>query len=136
MAIQTINLGTAPSGAGGDTFRSTGTKVNENFTNPVHAASRYVGTAAGNVMEVGAFGVGRTLDHGLSLNNPSLLDKSGITGSSSGAQAVGANIDAGASVITVSFGMGVDNSWWIGAHNQLILSKGRLFVRGATSPTT
>ncbi|MFW1749063.1 hypothetical protein ACG9XW_23120, partial [Acinetobacter guillouiae] len=31
---------------------------------------------------------------------------------------------------------GVDNSWWIGAHNQLILSKGRLFVRGATSPTT
>lgn len=24
MTIQTINLGTAPSGAGGDTFRSTG----------------------------------------------------------------------------------------------------------------
>ncbi|WP_314341449.1 hypothetical protein [Acinetobacter guillouiae] len=58
MAIQTINLGTAPSGAGGDTFRSTGTKVNENFTNNTHAASRYVGTAAGNVMEVGAFGLG------------------------------------------------------------------------------
>ncbi|MFW1748763.1 hypothetical protein ACG9XW_21555, partial [Acinetobacter guillouiae] len=84
MTIQTINLGTAPSGAGGDTFRSTGTKVNENFTNNTHSASRLVGTAAGNVMEVGAFGVGRTLDHGLSLNNPSLLDKSGITGSSSG----------------------------------------------------
>lgn len=59
MTIQTINLGTAPSGAGGDTFRSTGTKVNENFTNNTHAASRYVGTAAGNVMEVGAFGLGR-----------------------------------------------------------------------------
>lgn len=58
MAIQTINLGTAPSGAGGDTFRSTGTKVNENFTNNTHAASRYVGTAAGNLMEVGAFGLG------------------------------------------------------------------------------
>lgn len=58
MAIQTINLGTAPSGAGGDTFRSTGTKVNENFTNNAHAASRLVGTAAGNVMEVGAFGLG------------------------------------------------------------------------------
>ncbi|KQW88144.1 hypothetical protein ASC84_12240 [Acinetobacter sp. Root1280] len=58
MAIQTINLGTAPSGAGGDTFRSTGTKVNENFTNNTHAASRLVGTAAGNVMQVGAFGLG------------------------------------------------------------------------------
>lgn len=58
MAIQTINLGTAPSGAGGDTFRSTGTKVNENFTNNTHAASRLVGTANGNVMEVGAFGIG------------------------------------------------------------------------------
>ena len=58
MAIQTINLGTAPSGAGGDTFRSTGTKVNENFTNKTHAASRLVGTAAGNVMEVGLDGFG------------------------------------------------------------------------------
>ena len=61
MTIQTISLGAAPSGAGGDTFRSTGTKVNENFTNNTHAASRYVGTSAGNVMEVGAFGLGKTL---------------------------------------------------------------------------
>ncbi|MGX2673882.1 phage tail fiber protein [Acinetobacter baumannii] len=58
MTIQTVNLGTAPTGAGGDTFRSTGAKMNENFTNWSHAASRYVGTAAGNVMEVGAFGLG------------------------------------------------------------------------------
>lgn len=58
MAIQTVNLGTAPSGAGGDTFRSTGAKMNENFTNWAHAASRLVGTQAGNVMEVGAFGLG------------------------------------------------------------------------------
>lgn len=58
MAIQTVNLGTAPSGAGGDTFRSTGVKINENFTNPVHAASRQVGLAQGDVMEVGAFGFG------------------------------------------------------------------------------
>ncbi|MFW2082974.1 hypothetical protein ACNPQK_18635 [Acinetobacter guillouiae] len=58
MTYQYINLGTAPSGAGGDTFRSTGTKVNENFTNNTHAASRYVGTANGNLMEVGAFGLG------------------------------------------------------------------------------
>ncbi|MFX9745268.1 hypothetical protein ABTP02_06575 [Acinetobacter baumannii] len=58
MTIQTVNLGTAPTGAGGDTFRSTGAKINENFTNNTHAASRYVGTAAGNLMEVGAFGWG------------------------------------------------------------------------------
>ncbi|EPA9108400.1 hypothetical protein [Acinetobacter nosocomialis] len=58
MTIQTVNLGSAPTGAGGDTFRSTGAKMNENFTNNTHAASRYVGTAAGNVMEVGAYGLG------------------------------------------------------------------------------
>lgn len=61
MTIQTVNLGTAPTGAGGDTFRSTGAKINENFTNWTHAASRYVGTAAGNVMEVGAFGLGKSI---------------------------------------------------------------------------
>ncbi len=58
MTIQTVNLGTAPTGAGGDTFRSTGAKMNENFANWNHAASRYVGVNAGNVMEVGAFGLG------------------------------------------------------------------------------
>ncbi|HFX6306606.1 TPA: hypothetical protein ACIFC0_003642 [Acinetobacter nosocomialis] len=58
MTIQTVNLGTAPTGAGGDTFRSTGAKMNENFTNNTHAASRLVGTQSGNVMEVGAFGFG------------------------------------------------------------------------------
>lgn len=58
MTIQTINLGTAPSGAGGDTFRSTGAKINENFINWAHASSRMVGDAEGNVMEVGAFGLG------------------------------------------------------------------------------
>ncbi|WP_180644823.1 phage tail fiber protein [Acinetobacter bereziniae] len=61
MTIQTGNLGTAPSGAGGDTFRSFATKMNENFTNNTHAASRLVGAATGNVMEVGAFGIGGTM---------------------------------------------------------------------------
>lgn len=32
--------------------------MNENFTNNTHAASRYVGTADGNLLEVGAFGFG------------------------------------------------------------------------------
>ncbi|MDQ9950938.1 hypothetical protein RFW85_16800 [Acinetobacter sp. 12966] len=66
MTIQTVNLGSAPTGAGGDTFRSTGAKINENFTNNNHAASRYVGTAAGNVMEVGAFGLGGAILAGAS----------------------------------------------------------------------
>ncbi|CAA0273871.1 putative tail fiber [Acinetobacter baumannii] len=69
MTIQTVNLGTAPTGAGGDTFRSTGAKVNENFTNNTHAASRYVGTAAGNVMEVGAYGLGLTATNPVSFKN-------------------------------------------------------------------
>lgn len=58
MAIQRINLGTAPSGTGGDTNRSAFTKIDGNFADTTHAASRLVGTAAGNVMEVGAFGWG------------------------------------------------------------------------------
>lgn len=56
MTIQTGNLGTAPSGAGGDTFRSFAAKMNENFTNNTHAASRLVGTAAGNLTEIGLDG--------------------------------------------------------------------------------
>lgn len=68
MTIQTANLGTAPSGAGGDTFRSAAAKYNENFTNPVHAASRQVGVAGGNVLEVGAFGVGVNLSAGIAMH--------------------------------------------------------------------
>lgn len=62
MAIQTANLGASPSGVGGDTFRTAATKFNENFTNNEHAASRLVGTQSGNVMEVGAFGIGGVRD--------------------------------------------------------------------------
>ena len=61
MAIQTANLGTPPSGAGGDTFRSAAAKYNENFANNAHAASRLVGAQAGNLMEVGAFGLGNEM---------------------------------------------------------------------------
>ena len=70
MAIQTANLGAAPSGAGGDTFRSAATKFNENFSNNAHAASRLVGTQAGNVMEVGAFGLG---ENAVYVTNDTLL---------------------------------------------------------------
>lgn len=71
MAIQTVNLGTAPTGAGGDTFRSGSAKLQAN-DNEIYnylgdgtnlnklgtAAFKNTGTQVGNVMEVGAFGLG------------------------------------------------------------------------------
>ena len=81
MAIQTVNLGTAPSGAGGDTFRSTGAKINENFTNPVHAASRMVGISPGDLSLVvdlrrslGQNSIATALPAGWDLNNLSAGD--------------------------------------------------------------
>ena len=61
MAIQTINIGTTANDGTGDDPRTAGSKINDNFTNSTHAASRDVGTSAGNVMEVGAFGLGDAL---------------------------------------------------------------------------
>ena len=58
MAIQTVKTGAAVNDGTGDDARTAFTKINQNFTNSGHAASRLVGTAAGNVMEVGAFGLG------------------------------------------------------------------------------
>ena len=115
MTIQTINLGTAPSGAGGDTFRSTGTKVNENFTNNTHAASRLVGTAAGNLMEVGAFGLGGEIP--IIVNPLSIQDlltklgnktqfvysSGGFTGSPFGAYSLGLNLQRGGDQLFIAF---------------------------------
>lgn len=71
MAKQTINQGTAPTGAGGDTFRSGSAKLQANDDEIYNylgdgtnlnklgtAAFKNTGTQAGNVMGVGAFGVG------------------------------------------------------------------------------
>lgn len=73
MAKQTINQGTAPTGAGGDTFRSGSAKLQANDDEIYNylgdgtnlnklgtAAFKNTGTQAGNVMEVGAFGFGST----------------------------------------------------------------------------
>ena len=73
MAKQTINQGTAPTGAGGDTFRSGSEKLQAN-DNEIYnylgdgtnlnklgtAAFKNTGKSLGNVMEVGAFGLGET----------------------------------------------------------------------------
>ena len=58
MAIQTVKTGAAVNDGTGDDARTAFTKINANFTNTTHAANRLVGEAAGNVMEVGAFGLG------------------------------------------------------------------------------
>ena len=58
MAIQTVKTGAAVNDGTGDDARTAFTKINQNFTDSANAASRQVGTAAGNVMEVGAFGLG------------------------------------------------------------------------------
>ena len=60
MAIQTVKTGAAVNDGTGDDARTAFTKINQNFTNNANAASRLVGTAAGNVIEVGAFGLGGT----------------------------------------------------------------------------
>lgn len=62
MAIQQITIGT-PGAGGGDPAHAAFKKVNDNFANPTHAASRQVGTEPGNLMEVGAFGIGLELPH-------------------------------------------------------------------------
>ena len=71
MAKQTINQGVAPTGAGGDTFRSGSAKLQANDDEIYNylgdgtnlnklgtAAFKNVGVNGGNVMEVGAFGLG------------------------------------------------------------------------------
>ena len=71
MAKQTINQGTAPTGAGGDTFRTGSAKLQANDDEIYNylgdgtnlnklgtAAFKNTGTQDGNMMEVGAFGWG------------------------------------------------------------------------------
>lgn len=58
MAIQKVKTGAAVNDGTGDDARTAFTTINQNFTDNANAASRLVGTAAGNVMEVGAFGLG------------------------------------------------------------------------------
>lgn len=67
MAIQLPDPGLGD-GQTGDNEYVMWTKVKDNFNNTTHAANRLVGTATGNVMEVGAFGLGSAT--GLATSNP------------------------------------------------------------------
>lgn len=73
MAIQTVKTGAAVNDGTGDDARTAFTKINQNFTDSTHAASRQVGTAPGNVMQVGAFGVGGRGGEVAGLQNDSLF---------------------------------------------------------------
>lgn len=127
MTIQTVNLGTAPTGAGGDTFRSTGAKINENFTNPTHAASRLIGAAAGNVMEVGAFGLGSANDlRNLDVSAPNKLTANGLRfGMMAGAQ-VGSSFNFVHALLLSSY---IDNSATNAEPAILIVSGGNIMLR-------
>lgn len=60
MALQQVNFGSASDGSQGDTARAAFGRINQNFSDQSNAAARLIGLAAGNVMEVGAFGLGAT----------------------------------------------------------------------------
>lgn len=66
MAVQIPDPGTG-NGQTGDNEYVFRKKVKDNFSDQTNAANRLVGTAAGNVMEVGAFGVGATIQSATSL---------------------------------------------------------------------
>lgn len=75
MAIQRINLGTAPSGTGGDTNRSAFTKIDGNFADTTNAASRLVGEQVGNVpvfLDYGIMNTGIGGKGGLGIPNATL----------------------------------------------------------------
>ncbi len=72
MTIQIPNVGTGvPADQTGDSPWAAMKKVADNFSNQAHAASRLVGEGTGNVMQAGAFGIGkaRSLIPNLSLEN-------------------------------------------------------------------
>ena len=109
MAIQRINLGTAPSGTGGDTNRSAFTKIDGNFADTTNAASRLVGAALGNVMEVGAFGLGAMALTTDSINPP----KNGFIGWVAANSADTSNVG--------NFKYGINLAWTSGDHGAQIL---------------
>ena len=84
MAIQTVKTGAAVNDGTGDDARTAFTKINQNFTTNSHAASRLVGTAAGNVMEVKAFGLGGATPEAITsaghFNNKSVTQRGSLQG--------------------------------------------------------
>ena len=84
MAIQTVKTGAAVNDGTGDDARTAFTKINQNFTDNANAASRLVGKAAGNVMEVMAFGLGSNTSESITsanhFNNKAVTQKGSLQG--------------------------------------------------------
>lgn len=130
MAIQTANLGASPSGVGGDTFRSAATKFNENFTNNANAASRLVGKQQGNVLEVGAFGLGGWVDmRGVGPISPAYVGCKGIFSGFIEGRQVGLNFLSG-SLLAIGQAPGVAGYTGI---NNIVISSGDFFVQSMSS---
>ena len=141
MAKQTINQGTAPTGAGGDTFRTGSAKLQANDNELYNylgdgvnlnklgtAAFKNVGTQSGNVMQVGAFGLGASMPQ-IPMPSDSQFLGSGfyyfdIGGSGSTWQQVETNVF----VIRTSFG-GLSRGFEIGC----LPYSNRFYLRGNTS---
>ena len=108
MAIQLPNPGLGD-GQTGDNEYVMWTKVKDNFNNTTHAANRLVGTAAGNVMEVGAFGLGALALVTDSINPP----KGGFIGWVTANSADTSNVG--------NFKYGINLAWTGGDHGAQIL---------------
>ena len=115
MAIQTVKTGAAVNDGTGDDARTAFTKINQNFTDNANAASRLVGTAAGNVIEVGAFGLGgnvsvlsdassiRDLITKLGTQSKFTYSARDIAGAPFGAYSLGLNLYSGGDQVFVAF---------------------------------
>ena len=108
MAIQLPNPGLGD-GQTGDNEYVMWTKVKDNFNNTTHAANRLVGTGAGNVMQVGAFGLGTGAEGTDSIDPPkngyygwvstNSADTSGVGGFKYGINLAWFNSDHGAQIL-------------------------------------
>ena len=68
MTITAIGIGAAPGDGTGDGLRTAFNKVNNNFSDVNNAASKLVGTGAGELMEVGTFGLGLNISRDDTIN--------------------------------------------------------------------
>ena len=93
MAIQIPNAGTG-NGQTGDNEYVLWQKTINNFSDQTNAASRLVGTASGNVMEVGAFGLGTTIYHSDNTYTPNAKFK-GFDNSTTGAPSASQGFQVG-----------------------------------------
>lgn len=143
MAKQTINQGTAPTGAGGDTFRTGSAKLQANDDEIYNylgdgtnlnklgaAAFKNTGTQAGNVMEVGAFGWGRKSTDGLVVKSKTFFDN--MDNWRSGLDCYDdLSLPGGyGNVLRLGFGTHEANRW---LHDLFFTTAGELYLRHSTN---